>query len=347
VSLDSIDQGFQISCVLIANNMATSVVVTRRLPSALLTKILARPSTILHYHDSNDAISSQALLDLCGKDGGASAIICTLSDPINQAVVQACMGKLRVVSTMSVGYSHLDTKVLRENNVLVGNTPGVLTNATADLVLALTLATARRITEAANAAKVGEWKAWEPFWMTGKELYGARVGIVGLGRIGESIVKRLRGFECVISYTGKSGPKEELDRSLGTKWVTSDELYSTSDFVIVICALTPETRGMVNYESFSKMKHDVVFINASRGEVVDQGALVRILKERPQMRAGLDVTDPEPLPLDHPLLHTNQCVVLPHIGSATDSCRSQMAEMTIDNALAALDDGQMPAEVKL
>jgi glyoxylate/hydroxypyruvate reductase len=325
----------------------TSIVITRRLPSALLTKILARPSTIVQYHDSNDAISSQKLLDLCSKDGGASAIICTLSDSINNSVVEACKGKLKVVSTMSVGYSHLDTKVLRDHGIRVGNTPGVLTNATADLVLALVLSTARRITEAVNAAKVGEWKAWEPFWMCGKDLFGARVGLIGAGRIGEAIVKRLKGFDCDVVYTGRSGPKTDLDCALGTRWVTLEELYSTSDFIIVMCALTPETRGMINYDSFSKMKHDVAFINASRGEVVDQDALVRILKERPNMRAGLDVTSPEPLPLDHPLLHTNQCTVLPHIGSATDSCRSNMATMTIDNALAVLDESTMPAEVKL
>jgi glyoxylate/hydroxypyruvate reductase len=327
--------------------MSTSIVITRRLPATLLSKILTRPSTVIQYHDSNDAISSQKLLELCAKNGGASAILCTLTDSINKSVIDACNGKLKVISTMSVGYSHIDTKLLKDYNIQLGNTPGVLTNATADLVMALVLATARRITEAASAAKNGEWKDWKPFWMCGKELFGSKVGILGLGRIGEAIVKRLRGFDCEVIYTGRSGSKPTLDSTLNTRWVDSDELYSTSDFIIVICALTPETKGLINYQAFSKMKENVTFINASRGEVVDQEALVRILHERPEMRAGLDVTSPEPLPLDHPLLHTNQCIILPHIGSATESCRTNMALLTIDNALAVLDEKTMPSEVKL
>jgi glyoxylate/hydroxypyruvate reductase len=328
-----------------AASSVTRVVVTRRLPAAVLSAIQSRPSTVVLMHDSDEPIPAPLLKEWVSQDGGAHALLCLLSDKVDKNLIDSAKGSLKVVSTMSVGYSHIDVAAAKAAGVRIGYTPGVLTDATADLVLALTLATCRRIVEAAGAVKSGEWSSWKPFWMTGKDLARARVGIIGMGRIGEAVARRLRGFGCDIVYTGKSGPKAETDAALGTTFVDMPTLLSTCDVIIVICALTAETKGMIDAAAFAAMKKDVVFINASRGEVVVQEDLVAALQTRPQMRVGLDVTTPEPLPVDSPLLSMPNCTVLPHIGSASEACRLTMAQLTVANALAALDGQNMPAEV--
>ena len=323
------------------------VVVTRRLPAALVARLASRPRTTLRYHDSDEQMAPEQLLAAAQ---GASAIVCTLADAISPAVIAAAAPSLRVVSSMSVGYSHVDVAALRAlaPACRLGNTPGVLTDATADLVVGLALAAGRRLVEAAAAARSGEWRSWKPFWMCGKGLSRARVGIVGMGRIGEAVAQRLRGFGCDVMYDGRSGPKPAVDAVLGTRHVSRAELYATSEFVVVLCALTAETRGLIGLEALRSMREDVIFINASRGEVVDQAALAAVLAERPAMRAGLDVTAPEPLPLDSPLFAAANCLVLPHIGSASDECRAAMAAMTVENAMRALDGAaELVAEVKL
>jgi glyoxylate reductase len=181
--------------------------------------------------------------------------------------------------------------------------------------------------------------------MTGKDLHHATVGIVGLGRIGEAVARRLRGFGCSIQYTGRSGPKADLDPSLGAQFADMDTLLRTSDFVILLCALTEETRGLMNAARLRAMRPDAVLINAGRGELVEQADLATVLRERPTMRAGLDVTTPEPLPVDSPLLTLPNCVVLPHIGSASEATRLDMAAISIQHALDGLDGRPLRFEV--
>jgi len=331
------------------------VVVTRRLPAAFLEPLRARARTRLVVHDSEDPPTPAELRALCaagGGGGGAAALLCTLSDTVDAAAVAACGGRLRVVSTMSAGVSHCDLGALRAAGARLGNTPGVLTDATADLVVALALATARRLVEAAAAVRSGEWSSWRPYWMCGKDLARARCGIIGMGRIGEAVARRLRGFDCEVIYDGRSGAKPEVDLRLGTRWAPRAELLATADFVIVLCALTPETRGMIGAAELRAMKEDSVFINASRGEVVRQDELVQVLRERPRMRAGLDVCSPEPLPRNHPLLAEEglaaRVLVLPHVGSASEACRAEMTRIAVANALAALDGAaRLEAEVEL
>jgi glyoxylate/hydroxypyruvate reductase len=173
------------------------------------------------------------------------------------------------------------------------------------------------------------------------------------GRIGEAVAKRMRGFGCPIQYHGRSGRKEDFEAIVlggaandgAVSYSSLEELLSTCDFVVVLCALTPETRGLINYERLSLMKPDACLVNVSRGEVVDQNALIRILQERPHFSAGLDVTTPEPLPTDSPLLSLPNCVVVPHIGSATEECRTKMCEIAVANLLAGIDGKEMVAEV--
>lgn len=324
-----------------------AVVVTRRLPPAVLAAFAAAPATRglpVHVWDSDEPMPRAELLEYVSRDGGASALVVMLSDAVDAALLAAAGPNLAVVSTMSVGVSHIDVAACRAGGVRIGYTPGVLTEATADLVLALTLATARRLPEAAAAVTGGTWKAWSPFWLTGKDLFGATVGIVGAGRIGAAVARRLKGFGCTLTYTGRSGPKPELDAELGATWRPMDALLAASDFVIVVCALTPETRGLLGAGALRSMKPDAVLINASRGEVVDQAALVAVLRERPGMRAGLDVCTPEPLPTDDPLLSLPNCLVLPHIGSASTQTRLAMARLAVDNAVAGVAGAPMPAQ---
>ncbi len=182
--------------------------------------------------------------------------------------------------------------------------------------------------------------------MCGTDVHHKRVGIVGLGRIGEAIARRFKGFDCSIAYTGRSGAKPEAEAALGgATWLPLPELLATSDIVVLICPLTAETRGLIGAPQLALMREGAVLINAARGEVVVQAELVAALRARPGLRAGLDVTDPEPLPVDHALLQLPNCVVLPHIGSASVACREAMAELTVRNALAALEGEKMPCEV--
>ena len=182
--------------------------------------------------------------------------------------------------------------------------------------------------------------------MCGSDVHHKRVGIVGLGRIGEACARRFRGFDCSLAYTGRSGPKPEAEAALGgATWLPLPELLATSDIVVLICPLTAETRGLIGAAQLALLRDGAVLINAARGEVVVQEALVEALRARPALRAGLDVTDPEPLPTDHALLQLPNCVVLPHIGSASMACREAMAELTVRNALAGLEGQAMPCEV--
>jgi len=269
-----------------------------------------------------------------------------LSDKIDTEVLDAAGPSLKCVSTMSVGYSNISVDECSLREIRVGHTPGVLTDATADLALALTLATCRLIPEAAAAVRSGDWKSWKPFWMCGVDVHHKRVGIVGLGRIGSAIAKRFQGFGCSIVYTGKSGPKPQEEAALGggVTWLPLPELLSSCDIVVLVIPLTKDTHGLIAAKELSLLKDGAVLINVARGEVVVQEDLVAALKGRPTLRAGLDVTVPEPLPPSHALLSLPNCLVLPHIGSASNDCRMKMGELSIANVLCGVEGVDMPCE---
>ncbi|XP_063243215.1 glyoxylate reductase/hydroxypyruvate reductase isoform X3 [Bacillus rossius redtenbacheri] len=273
---------------------------------------------------------------------GCDALYCFLTDRIDQEVLDCAGESLRVVGTMSVGHDHVDVPVLKQRGVLLGITPDVLTDAVADLTLALLLATSRRLFEANRQITEGKWTAWAPFWMCGPGLKASTAGIVGFGRIGQEVARRLRPFKvAALLYSGRSDKPEAGE--LGATRVPLGDLLERSDFVIVTCALTPDTREMFNDALFSKMKRSAVFINVSRGGVVDQAALLRALQGGVILAAGLDVTTPEPLPPSHPLCSLPNCVLLPHIGSATHQARTDMAVLTARNILAAVEGRPLPA----
>ncbi|GBP78621.1 hypothetical protein EVAR_80631_1 [Eumeta japonica] len=276
---------------------------------------------------------------------GVNGIFCALTDKIDKELLDAAGESLKVVATISVGYDHIDVAECKKRNIRIGYTPDVLTNATAELTMALLLSTSRRLPEAQHEAKTGGWVAWAPTWMTGPGLAGATVGIVGFGRIGQAVARRVKSFNTAhILYYNRSERPEAIET--GAIKTSFEELLSRSDFVICCAALVPDTKEIFNKAAFEKMKKTAVFVNTSRGGTVDQNALIEALQTNTIRAAGLDVTTPEPLPLDSPLFKLKNCVVLPHIGSASIEARNTMSELTANNILAALKGTiNMPAEL--
>uniref|UniRef100_A0A2A4JFD3 Glyoxylate reductase/hydroxypyruvate reductase n=1 Tax=Heliothis virescens TaxID=7102 RepID=A0A2A4JFD3_HELVI len=276
---------------------------------------------------------------------GTEAIFCSLTDKIDRELLDSAGPGLKVVGTISVGHDHIDVPECKKRGIKIGYTPDVLTDATAELTVALLLSTSRRLPEAQHEARSGGWKSWAPTWMTGPGLSGSTVGIVGFGRIGQAVARRVKAFNTnKILYFNRSERPEAQET--GAIKVSFDDLLSQSDFIICCAALVPETKEIFNKAAFEKMKKTAIFVNTSRGGTVDQDALIEALKNNTIRAAGLDVTTPEPLPLDNPLLKLPNCVVLPHIGSAAIETRDTMSELTAENILAGLKGSGMPAELK-
>eukprot|EP01121_Diplochlamys_sp_Union-15-3_P016428 TRINITY_DN5577_c0_g1_i2.p1 TRINITY_DN5577_c0_g1~~TRINITY_DN5577_c0_g1_i2.p1 ORF type:complete len:253 (+),score=30.39 TRINITY_DN5577_c0_g1_i2:413-1171(+) len=250
---------------------------------------------------------------------------------------------------MSVGYDHIDVPECTKRGVRIGYTPGVLSETTADLVITLLLATARRIPESLQAVRSGSWpRTFVTEWMLGTDLHSSTVGIIGLGGIGAAVARRLKGFNCKILY---SNPREKRDiaEPLGAEYVSFTRLLKESDFVIPLCPLNQDTKGLFNRETFKMMKSSSILVNCSRGPVVDQDALLWAVKNNVILGAGLDVTSPEPLPTDDPLLSEDvfgRIVVFPHIGSASINTRNRMSLLAAENLVAGLFGKEMPAELK-
>jgi len=290
-------------------------------------------------------ISKKEFIDLAR---GSFAIFCYHTDsiPIDKEVIDGAGPNLKVIATCSVGYDHLDVKEIRRRGIRIGHTPGVLTEAVAEMALTLLLSLSRRVVEATAAVKSGAWgTSWTPEWMCGMGLAGSTVGIVGLGRIGFSVAEKLKQFKVArILYTSREETKAAAGAFGGTL-VDVDRLIAESDFVVVTVALTPETKHIINRERISKMKKNAIIVNVARGGLVDQDALREALKAKKIAGASLDVTVPEPLPVDSPLLKLDNVIITPHIASATYQARTGMANLTVDNIIAVLEGTKMPAEL--
>jgi len=249
--------------------------------------------------------------------------------------------KLKVVSNMAVGFDNIDVEACSQRGIPVGNTPGVLTDGTADLTMAILLAAARRLFEANLDAREGRWKTWSPTGWLGKDLSGATLGIVGLGKIGTAVARRAKGFGMKIIFSDPD-PNTELAKELGAQHVEFQELLRTADFVSLHIPLSLKTRYLIDEKALKMMKSSSLLINTSRGPIVDQKALIHALKNNEIGGAALDVTDPEPLPPDHELYTLQNCLVVPHIGSATWNTRRSMAERACENLLAGLEGRRLP-----
>ncbi|KAL4211201.1 FtsJ-like methyltransferase-domain-containing protein [Rhizopus microsporus] len=299
----------------------SKVVVTRVLPPQTQARLLSLGFNIVQWQQDS-AMPREELLKAVQ---GAEALLCLLTDRIDNELLDAAGSQLKVIATMSVGYDHIDVEAVKARRILIGYTPDVLTDATADLTLLLILGAARRIKEGIQAAEHGQWREWRPTWLCGSQLTNKTVGIVGLGRIGEAVAHRLKAFGISrIVYTGRQR-KMDIEDRIKADFVTFDHLLATSDFIVVCCALTKETRHMFNYEAFSKMKKTAVFVNSARGGIVDQEGLVKALEENLIGAVGLDVTDPEPLPPSHKLYSFPNCLILPHIAAKANQYRARSA----------------------
>lgn len=245
------------------------------------------------------------------------------------------MPDLRVISNFGVGVDHIDLEAAQARGIPVGNTPKLLDGATADITFALLLAAARNVVRGDHYARSPEFTQYDPSFMLGQEVHGTTLGIVGLGSIGYEVARRARAFDMQVVYHNRTR-NMRAENELGATYVALDELLRASDFVALNMPLTGETRGMIGRRELALMKKTAVLVNAARGAVVDHDALFECLSQRNIYAAGLDVTDPEPLPRDHPLLALDNLVVVPHLGSATVQTRDAMAHRSVDNLMAGL-----------
>ena len=278
---------------------------------------------------------------LLEKARDAEGLVTLLSDRVDVALMDAAP-KLKVVSNMAVGYDNISIAEATKRHIVVSNTPGVLTGTTADLTFTLLLAAARRVVEADNYTKKGRWKTWGPKILLGQDIHNATLGIIGLGRIGAEVAKRGRGFNMKVLYYDEIRQSEEEERQLGVEYIPElARLLSSADFISVHVPLLPQTHHLIGAAEFALMKPTAVFINTSRGPVVDQRALYEALKSGQIFAAAIDVTEVEPIPPDDPLLTLDNIIITPHIASASFTTRKNMALMAAENLLAGLR-GQTP-----
>ncbi len=268
-------------------------------------------------------------------------LLCLLTDRIDRTLLEAGQ-RLKAVSQMAVGYDNIEIAAATARGIPVGHTPGVLTEATADLTWALLLSASRRIVEGDRFTRSGQWQTWEPDLLLGADLTGATLGIVGLGRIGQAVARRARGFDMRVIYTSRQRCDLEVEQALGVEYRSLEQLLSTSDFVTIHTALTSETHYLFGDRQFQQMQPTAILINTARGSIVEPAALYRALQTGQIAAAAIDVTEPEPIPMDSPLLTLENLIVTPHIGSASVKTRRKMAEMAIANLLAGLRGERLP-----
>ncbi|HEU0292096.1 MAG TPA: D-glycerate dehydrogenase [Anaerolineales bacterium] len=274
---------------------------------------------------------------------GIEGLLCLLTDKIDGEVMDAAGGQgaqLKVISNHAVGFDNIDVPAATARNIPVGNTPDVLTDATADFAFALMMAAGRRIAEADRYVRDGKWKTWGPMLLLGVEMKGATLGLVGFGRIGKAVARRAMGFDMRVIYYDPS--ETEPDADLKATPVDFETLLKESDFISLHTPLTPDTHHLINSEALSRMKPNAVLVNTARGPVVDMEALYEALKTHRIFAAGLDVTEPEPLPPDHPILALDNALIVPHIASASRMARDKMAWMAAQNLIAGLKGEPLP-----
>lgn len=274
----------------------------------------------------------------------ADALFTLLVDPITEDILERAPN-LKVVSQMAVGVDNVDIAACARRGIPVGHTPGVLTAGTADLTWGLLLSVARRIPESQADARAGRWTTWNPTGWLGADLNGATLGIVGMGKIGTAVARRANGFGLRLLFANRS-PLPSCEEELNAQQVPLDKVLEESDFVSLHVPLTEETHHLIDAQSLQKMKSTAILINAARGPVVDTSALLQALREGWITAAGLDVTDPEPLPSEHPLYALSNCIITPHIGSASYNTRRRMAKIACQNVLAGLEGRALAHEVE-
>ncbi len=298
--------------------------VTRQIPGTALARLAAEHEVDVwpeRLPPSRELLRERAAV--------VEGLLCMLTDPVDRELFEAALD-LRAVSTYAVGTDNIDLAAASERGIPVGHTPDVLTETSADLALALMLAAMRQIPAGDAEVRAGDWLTWEPARLLGHDLHRATVGIVGLGRIGRAVKRRVEGFGARVLHTGR------------TDGVPLERLLEEATVVTLHCPLTDATRGLIGEAELRRMRADAYLVNTARGPIVDTAALRRALDERWIAGAALDVTDPEPLPAEHPLLGVANLVVVPHLGSASHETRAEMADIAVDNLLAGLRGDPLP-----
>ncbi|MCZ7534097.1 MAG: D-glycerate dehydrogenase [Acidimicrobiia bacterium] len=318
--------------------MKPRVVVTRKPPGAALDAV--REVADVWLWPENRPIDRNVLLTQVADTVG---LYCMLTDQIDDVVLEHAP-LLKVVSNMAVGVDNIDLAACAERSIAVGHTPDVLTDSTADVAWMLILGASRRMSEGIDKARLGDWGNWDPAWLLGRDVANTTLGIIGMGRIGSAIAHRSVGFSMPVLYASRSA-KPKVEEATGALRVPLQELLTRADHVVIAVPLSAETRHLIGPDELKLMKPTSNLVNIARGPIVDTDALVDALTSGTIRCAGLDVTDPEPLPLDHPLLQLPNCTVIPHIGSSTWETSTAMANLAAANLIAGLVGAPLPNRV--
>jgi lactate dehydrogenase-like 2-hydroxyacid dehydrogenase len=316
------------------------VFVSRRIPDAGLDLVVAATDADV-WPDELEPPRDELLRRVAGRDG----LLVGLTERVDAELLDAAGPQLRVVSNFAVGFDNVDVAECTGRGIPVGNTPGALTETTADFAWALLMAAARRVVEGADYVRAGRWRTWGPLLLLGADIHGATLGIVGFGRIGQAVARRASGFGMRVLYHSRHRADPATEADLGVTLVSFEELLAESDFVTLHVNLGPETRGLIDAAALARMKPTAILVNTARGPVVDPMALHEALRDGVIAAAALDVTDPEPIPVDHPLVGLPNCLIVPHIASATWATRGRMAQMAAANLLAGVRGERLPTAV--
>ncbi len=321
--------------------MATPrIYLTRPLPEPAARLLREAPVEVRSWDRDDTPVARDVLLrEVVDADG----VICLITEKMDAEVIER-MAHCRVIAQVAVGYDNIDVPAATRKGIVVTNTPGVLTETTADMGWAILMATARRVVEGDKFTRSGRWKTWEIMGFTGQDVHGATLGIVGMGRIGLAIARRATGFAMPVLYCNRNRLPEAQERGVNARHVSLDELLQQSDFVVISAALTPETRHLISERELGLMKRTAVLVNIARGPIVDQRALYRALVDNKIWAAGLDVFETEPVPMDEPLLKLDNVVLPPHLGSASVATRIKMAATAAENCLVGVR-GEVPPNV--
>ncbi|MEO2006349.1 MAG: D-glycerate dehydrogenase [Candidatus Poribacteria bacterium] len=312
------------------------VFITRPIPDANVAK-LRETCDVEMWHTS--AVSAPTSEKIGALDG-----LMTYGHELITDDMMATASDLKVIANVGVGYDHIDADAARARGIEVGNTPGVLSDATADMTFALLLAAARNVVPGNRLVQAGDWQYYDPNILWGQDVHGSTLGIVGMGRIGYAVAKRALGFDMKVLYN-KRTRRPDWEAELGVEYAELDDLLSRSDFITLHPPMSDETRHLISTRELGLMKSRAVLVNIARGGVVDHDALYEAMRVGKIAAVALDVTDPEPIPADHPLLTLDNVLVVPHLGSATVQTRTKMVEMACENLLAGLNGDPLPYSV--
>ncbi len=316
------------------------VVITRKLPDAIETRLMELFDVRLNVDD--EAMSEAELTEAVKT---ADVLVPTITDTIDAKLIAAAGKKLKLISNYGTGVDHIDLAAAREKGITVTNTPDVLTEDTADMTMALILAVPRRLVEGERIVRSGDWSGWSPTWMLGHRIFGKRLGIIGMGRIGQAVARRARGFGLSIHYHNRNRVHEEIENELeATYWESLDQMLAHMDFVSINCPHTPATYHLLSARRLKLLQPHAVIVNTARGEVIDENALTQVLQSGDIAGAGLDVFEHSPA-VNPKLLALDNVVLLPHMGSATFEGRGDMGEKVVINIQTFVDDHTPPDRV--